>query len=160
LGRIKVDALPADPEVLTFNNQWCGEAMRYSQRIDIGGGLRVNGISAAYYLGTKLNAFDRRGFGNFSESKDIFDMLLIFAGHETIEMEIERRTSPIFKGFLWEKLDKIRSGSKNFSEVAARGFQTDTVLKRHIPEAISRIKKVIDLTSAHKTANTSSGLQT
>lgn len=149
LGRIKVDALPADPEVLTFNNQWCSEAMHYSKRIDIGGGLCVNAISAAYYLGTKLNAFDRRGFGRFADSKDIFDMLLIFAGHESIGTEIEKRTTPVFKAFLWEKLDRIRTGSENFSKVAARGFLTDAVLKTHLPLAVSRMKDVIDFTSAY-----------
>jgi hypothetical protein len=150
LGRIRVDALPGDPEVLTFNNQWCGEAMHYSQRIHIGDDLRVNAISAPYYLGTKLNAFDRRGFGNFSDSKDIFDILLIFAGHEAIEMEIEHRTSRVFKAFLWEKLERIRTGSDNFSRIAAREFKPEAVLKRHLPEAVARIQKVIDLTSEHR----------
>lgn len=150
LGRIRVDALPGDPEVLTFNNQWCGEAMQYSRRIQIGDGLWVNAISAPYYLGTKLNAFDRRGFGNFARSKDIFDILLIFAGHDDIEREITHRTSRVFKTFLWEKLERIRTGSDNFSTVAARGFQTEAVLKRHLPDAISRIQKVIDLTSEHR----------
>jgi hypothetical protein len=150
LGRIKIDAIPGDPEVFTFNNQWCGEAMHYSQRIDIGDGLWVNTISAAYYLGTKLNAFDVRGFGDFSKSKDIFDILLVFAGHETIEAEIEHRTSPVFKAFLSEKLHEIREGSEDFSKVAARGFRTEAVLRRHMPEAVSRIKKAIALTSAKK----------
>jgi len=147
LGRIRIDALPGDPEVLTFNNQWCGEAMRYAQRIHIGDDLRVNAISAPYYLGTKLNAFDRRGFGNFADSKDIFDILLIFAGHDAIETEIECHTSRVFKDFLCEKLNRIRTGSDDFSRVAACAFQTEAVLKRHMPEAVSRMHKVIDLTS-------------
>jgi len=150
LGRIRIDALPGDPEVLTFNNQWCGEAMHYSQRIQIGDDLWVNAISAPYYLGTKLNAFDRRGFGNFSASKDIFDILLIFAGHEAIETEIKHRTSCVFIAFLRDKLERIRTGSDNFHRVAARGFQTEALLKRHLPEAISRIQKVIDLTLEHR----------
>ncbi len=153
LGRIKVDALPADPEVLTFNNQWCAEAMRYAQRIDIGGGLRVNTISAPYYLGTKLNAFDRRGYGRFATSKDIYDLLLIFAGHEAVEGEIEKQTSTVFKAFLWEKLRKLEDESAHFSNIAARGFLHDTVLKRHLPEAVSRIKNVISLCAPKQTSD-------
>jgi predicted nucleotidyltransferase len=140
LGRIKVDALPADPEVFTFNNQWCAEGMKYAERIDIGGGLRVNAISAPYYLGTKLNAFDRRGYGDFATSKDIFDLLLIFAGHRNIEEAIQHRTSPAFKAFLREKLDKLREGSVDFLKIAALGFGSDPVLSRHLPEAVSRMR--------------------
>ncbi len=146
LGRIKIDALPADPDVFTFNNQWCAEAMRYAQRIDIGCGLRVNTISAPYYLGTKLNAFDRRGFGRFSKSKDIYDMLLIFAGHETIEADIEKQTSAGFKTFLWEKLTAIEAGSNHFTEIAALGFDNEAILKNQLPLAVSRIQNVIALT--------------
>jgi hypothetical protein len=143
LGRIRIDVLPADPEVLTFNNQWCGEAMRYAERIDIGDGVRVNTISAAYYLGTKINAFDRRGFGNFSKSKDIYDILLIFAGHRGIEEEIEHRTSAGFKAFLWEKLERIRKDSGDFSGIAACGFETDPALRAYLPEAVVRMRNVI-----------------
>ncbi len=150
LGRIKVEALPADPEVFTFNNQWCAEAMHHAERIDIGEGLCVNTISAPYYLGTKLNAFDRRGFGNFSKSKDVFDMLLIFAGHEGIEEEIVRHTSKVFRTFFWEKMTKIREDSDNFSNVAARGFESEAVLKKYLPLAVSRIHKAIDLTAPKK----------
>ncbi|HMS82457.1 MAG TPA: hypothetical protein PKD12_02255 [Nitrospira sp.] len=149
-GRIRVDALPGDPEVLTFNNQWCREAMQYSHRIHIGDDLHVNVISAPYYLGVKFSAFERRGFGNFSGSKDIFDILLIFAGHETIETEIEHRTSPTFKAFLREKLNGFRIGSEEFSNIAALGFRTDAVLNGYLPKAIVRIQKVIDLTSEHR----------
>jgi len=147
LGRIKVEALPADPKVFTFNNQWCSEAMRFAQRIDLGGGLHVNTISAPYYLGTKLNAFDRRGYGNFSKSKDIFDILLIFAGHEGIASEITKQTSPEFRAFLWAKLDNIRVQSEDFGKVAARGFENVADLKGHLPAAISMIREVIALTA-------------
>lgn len=147
LGRIKIDALPADPDVLTFNNQWCAEAMQYAQRIEIGEGLSVNTISAAYYLGTKLNAFDRRGFGHFSKSKDVFDMLLIFAGHETLEQEVEGQTTLIFRAFLWEKLCKIQKESAGFSQIAARGFEHEPALQQALPKAVSCIKNIIALTA-------------
>lgn len=148
LGRVRVDILPADPEVLTFNNQWCGEAMRYARRIDIGADICVNAISAAYYLGTKLNAFDRRGFGNHSKSKDIFDILLIFAGCETIEEEIRHRTSASFKAFLWEKLERIRQESEDFSKVAARGFESDRALQAYLPDAVVGMRRAIAITGA------------
>jgi len=154
LGRIKVEALPADPEVFTFNNQWCAEAMQYAQWIDIGEGLRVKAISAPYYLGTKLNAFDRRGFGRFSTSKDIFDILLIFAGHEAIVAEIADQTTAVFRDFFCEKLSKIRDGSDNFSMVAARGFESEAVLKSVLPMAVSRMNQAIALTTPRKAKTT------
>jgi len=140
LGRIKVDALPGDPETKTFNNQWCGEGMKYAERIDIGGGLHVNAISAPYYLGTKLNAFDKRGYGKFTISKDIFDILLVFAGHRNIETAIQNRTSPAFKAYLHEKLDWLCQGTEDFSKIAALGFESDRALSRHLPEAVSRMR--------------------
>lgn len=140
LERIKVDALPGDPDTKTFNNQWCGEGMRYAERIDIGGGLRVNAVSAPYYLGTKLNAFDKRGYGKFTISKDIFDLLLVFAGHRNIETAIQNRTSPAFKAYLREKLEWLREGTENFSKIAALGFESDRALSRHLPEAVSRLR--------------------
>lgn len=154
LGRIKVEALPADPEVFTFNNQWCAEAMQYAKWIDIGDGLRVNAISAPYYLGTKLNAFDRRGFGRFSTSKDIFDILLIFAGHEAIVSEIADQTTAVFRAFFCEKLSKIRDESDNFSMVAARGFESEAVLKSVLPMAVSRMNQAIALTTPKKAKTT------
>jgi len=152
LERIVIDAIPADPEVLTFNNQWCAEAMRYAERIDIGEGLMVNAISAPYYLGTKLNAFERRGRGRFEVSKDIYDMLLIFSGRPSIEMEIKKKTSARFKRFLFEELGKIAADSADFANIASRGFRDDPILQRQLPEAIAGIKRVIAFTKQEGTS--------
>jgi hypothetical protein len=118
LEEIRIDVLPADPEVVGFNNQWCREAMSAFLRVDLGRGLGVKITAAPWFLAAKFNAFYRRGEGDYNGSYDIYDMLVLIAGRPGMDQEILASAGPALRGFLARELEKVwqnTNGLRNFS---------------------------------------------
>jgi hypothetical protein len=118
LEDIRIDVLPADPDVLGFNNQWCREAMSRPLRIDLEKNLTVHIIGPSCFLGAKFNAFYRRGEGDYAGSYDLYDMLVLLAGRPGVDQEILESASPALQRFLSRELKKFwkhSNGLKDFS---------------------------------------------
>jgi len=139
------DALPADPDILGFNNKWFREAKDQAQRIDIGKGVVVNVIPALYFLITKLNAFHGRANNDYINSYDIYDMVLIIAGRPEIEREILKLTNPAIKFYLLSELKKLLKETNDLLELAPQYFQGDQLFKQLLPEVSLRIKRIITI---------------
>lgn len=150
INNVRIDILPTDPEVVGFDNRWCAEAQQSAIRVNIGKGLIINVVSGHCFLGLKLCAFLRRGRGNYLNSYDIDDLMLIIGGRAKIEEEVTEQASPELKKFIiaelqniYQKIHKAENGSPG------KAWQTD---KDNRPprqltvEALARIKNIIGKT--------------
>lgn len=143
IDNVTVDVLPADPDILGFNNRWFAEGMPHAQQVDIGKGIIVNIISAPYFLGVKLNAFHMRARDDYVKSSDVYDVVLIIAGRPEIEREILGQASLELKVYLLSELKRLLNESGNLCELGPRYFQGNQAFKRLLPEVVSRIKSII-----------------
>jgi len=143
LDDIRIDILPADPDVVGFNNRWCREAMSAFLRVDLGRNLVIKIIGAPWFLAAKFNAFYRRGEGDYAGSYDIYDMLVLFAGRPELEREIAESAGMDLRVFLAQELDRVWQGTD-----ALRVINLDAALKNgngeQLPNVIrSRMRKII-----------------
>jgi len=88
LGGMKLDLMPAKGEVLGFANRWYETALRTAVSVQLPGGPAIRLVTPACFLGTKLEAFEDRGRGDYLESHDLEDVLTVVDGRPEIVSEI------------------------------------------------------------------------
>jgi len=100
---VLVDVMPTDEAILGFSNSWYLPALQHAQRVIVSDtSLRV--VSAPYFVATKLEAYRRRGDGDFLGSRDIADVIAILDGRK-------------------ELVDELAAGPRDVREFVAREFR-------------------------------------
>jgi len=83
-----LDAMPADPEILGFENQWQRKSLPHAVSVDLPSGRVIRAVPPAYLLATKLEAFAGRGEGDFLGSRDFSDIVALVDGREEIVADV------------------------------------------------------------------------
>lgn len=83
-----LDAMPADPRVLGFENEWLGRSLPYAIHRDLPSGATIRAVSPAYLVATKLEAFLSRGHGDYVGSRDFGDVIALVDGREELIGEL------------------------------------------------------------------------
>ncbi len=86
---VSLDVMPTDPKILGFSNQWFPLAFETATRHRLPSGREIRVATAPCFLGTKLEAFNSRGHGDYHGSKDIEDLLAVIHGRGSIVGESE-----------------------------------------------------------------------
>jgi Nucleotidyl transferase AbiEii toxin, Type IV TA system len=142
LDQIGVDVLNADPDIVRFNNRWGAEAMRWAATRDLDGGLRINVITAPYYLATKVEAFYRRGRNRYWASRDIYDLLLVMRGCTEIEALIREQTSPELRTHLVAEFRKLSVARKCLAGQPSSDKRYVRFFRQLEPEVVDRIQHI------------------
>ena len=87
-----LDLLPLDENILGFSNRWYKPAMEFAQDHQLGPGLRIRVVTAVYFCATKLEAFRRRGKGDYLSSHDLEDLISVVDGR--LELVDEMQVAP------------------------------------------------------------------
>lgn len=88
LGRLKVDFMPDDPNILGFSNRWYAKAIDTANTYRLSDELNINLIAPEMFIATKLEAYLSRGNDDLFSSKDAEDILLIIDGRPELIDEI------------------------------------------------------------------------
>lgn len=88
-GEQLVDVMPVTDDVFGFVNPWYPDAVA-NARTYLLGGMQVQVITAPYFIGTKLEAFNSRGMGDFMTSHDIEDIIAVLDGRPELTEEIRQ----------------------------------------------------------------------
>lgn len=116
-GKIVLDVMPTDKDIIGFSNPWYLPAMRHAQGLDVEG-LTLRVISAPFFLATKVEAFNspgRKGGGDFMASHDLEDIITVLDGRPEVVDEA-RQAPEDLRGFLaktfttWLDLDDFLDG--------------------------------------------------
>lgn len=76
-GRVILDVMPTNPDVLGFGNDWYAPAITHAIEMELPSGKEIRVVSAPYFLITKLEAFDGRGAGDYQMSHDMEDIVAV-----------------------------------------------------------------------------------
>jgi hypothetical protein len=87
-GKLKLDVLALREEVLGYTNIWYEGALNNPVPFTLPGGQTIRLITAPYFLGTKMEAFTRRGNMDFLASHDLEDFVAVIEGRITLLQEI------------------------------------------------------------------------
>jgi len=83
-----LDAMPTDPKILGFGNQWFTSAYEASEWTDLPSGKQIRLLQAPYFLVTKFEAFACRGENDYLMSRDMEDIVTVIDGRPEIVAEI------------------------------------------------------------------------
>jgi hypothetical protein len=83
-----LDAMPADPEILGFDNRWQGASIPHAIERTLHSGAKIRAASPTYLLATGLEAFKGRGDGDFLGSRDFGDIIALVDGREELIDEV------------------------------------------------------------------------
>lgn len=94
-GRLTVDVMPLDENVLGFSNRWYKGAMAEATQHVLKNGLTVRMVTAPYFLGTKFEAFRGRGGGDLLASHDLEDIISVIDGRSELISELAQSDLPL-----------------------------------------------------------------
>lgn len=101
--QIILDVIPTDPNILGFGNIWFKRAFEAAQVVKLSSGKALRLLPAAYFLATKLEAFDHRGGGDFLLSRDMEDVVTVVDGRPEIVEEV-RNSETELKAYLKKRI--------------------------------------------------------
>ena len=83
-----LDVMPTHERILGFGNPWYHPALTSAQTVVLPTGERIRAVTAPYFLATKLEAFARRGHGDYLASVDMEDIITVIDGRPEIVGEM------------------------------------------------------------------------
>ena len=86
---VVLDVMPTDENILGFSNRWYESAVQEANRFQLPNGNEINLVSPAYFIITKLEAFEGRGKGDYMLSHDIEDIIAVLDGRPELLNEIK-----------------------------------------------------------------------
>lgn len=87
-GGLILDAMPSDPSILGFANEWQAAAIPHAIKRELPSGTAIRAVSPPYLLATKLEAFKGRGKRDFLASRDFADIIALIDGREELAGEV------------------------------------------------------------------------
>lgn len=87
-GETILDVMPLDEKIPGFSNRWYKAAMEASVTKTLRGDLEIRMVTAAYFVATKLEAFNGRGGGDLLGSHDLEDVVSVVDGRDTLSTEV------------------------------------------------------------------------
>jgi hypothetical protein len=75
-----LDAMPANPAILGFENRWQALAIPHAIERRLPSRAKIRAAPPTYLLATKIEAFKGRGEGDFPASRDLADIIALVDG--------------------------------------------------------------------------------
>jgi hypothetical protein len=139
-GRVILDVMPTDPEILGFGNEWYEPAMMHAIEVGLPGGKIIRMVSAPYFLITKLEAFEGRGAGDFQMSHDIEDLVAVVDGRPMIVDEVSDSEAALHTA-ITDRFQALLLNSR-FVDAVSGHLPTDEASQARVPLVINRMKQI------------------
>ncbi len=94
-----LDVMPTDEKILGFSNRWYKAAIKNAETHQLADDIIIRSVTAPYFLGTKLEAFQSRGNNDFMMSHDFEDIIAIIDGRVELIDEV-KQTEPDLRLYL------------------------------------------------------------
>jgi hypothetical protein len=101
-----LDVMPTDEKILGFSNRWYKAAIEHAMVYQLTEDICIRTVTAPYFLGTKLEAFQSRGQGDFMMSHDFEDIIAVIDGRIELIDEI-RNADPMLREYLMDAFSKM-----------------------------------------------------
>lgn len=140
-GSLKIDVLALDEQVLGYTNRWYASALESAVPFILPSGTTIRVISAPHFLGTKMEAFRRRGRDDFASSHDLEDFIAVVEGRPSLLGEIAA-TNPELQAYLSAACSGLLAEPR-FMDVLP-GFVVD---QARVPIIVDRLQAIALLPS-------------
>ena len=113
---ITVDVMPLATDILGFSNRWYVDGYKTHDTYELPSGVKIYILSLAYFIATKLEAFNSRGQNDCRVSSDIEDILLVLDGCKRWEESISKADN-VLRDYLRDQFKYLLERS-DFKEAA------------------------------------------
>ncbi len=150
---MKLDVMPTNETVLGFSNRWYEPAMRTAVSVPLREGLEIRLVTPAYFVATKLEAFEDRGRADYMESHDLEDVLSVVDGRPEIVDEIAN-AELLLRGYVAGVFARLIADDGFFN--ALPGIIIDGSPPARLPVVLERLRKIAALSQESWTVPPSS----
>jgi hypothetical protein len=141
-GDLILDAMPADPTILGFENRWQGASVPHAVERVLPSGATIRAAPPAYLLATKIEAFNGRGREDFLGSRDFGDMIALIDGREELPGEVYD-AEPELRDYLASELRRLSTHAR-FREGVSGALRADFANQARAEAVVlPRIKQLI-----------------
>lgn len=140
---LTLDVLPLDEKVLGYTNIWYQSALKEAQQVTLPGGLTIRVITAPFFLGTKMEAFQGRGNRDFLQSHDLEDFVAVIDGRSTILEEIGNAPANL-RAYLSRKAKELLQEPR-FLDVLPGFVSWDQASQQRFPIVHKRLIEIAQL---------------
>lgn len=95
LGKLKVDFMPDDEEILGFTNKWYALGIDTAEIYTVAHDLKIRILTPPLFVATKLEAHLGRGAEDLLMSRDLEDILTLIDGRKELVTEISEANREI-----------------------------------------------------------------
>jgi hypothetical protein len=125
-----LDAMPANPAILGFENRWQGLAIPHAIECLLPSGEKIRAAPPAYLLATKIEAFKGRGEGDFLASRDLTDIVALVDGRTELVGEVVQ-APPELRAYLVDEL-AILVANPRFPEGVSAALRPDAASQARV----------------------------
>ena len=144
IGSLKVDVMPPLESILGFANRWYPMALESAEWFILPSGRAIRVITAAVFIGTKLEAFHGRGGGDFLFSHDLGDIIAVIDGRQILLDECHQCNTAL-QGYLSHQFSKLLQ-IPAFLQALPGHLPPDAASQQRLPELVQIIRGMSRLT--------------
>lgn len=141
-GPLVLDVMPTDEQVLGFGNRWYASAARAAMPFQLTSDCTIRLISPAYFLATKLEAFDGRGGGDYLASHDIEDIVSVIDGRPSLPADVAA-ADPALRQYLAARFQTLLD-IPDFIGAVMGHLPPDAASQARSSLVLQRIRNLID----------------
>lgn len=92
-----LDVMPSEENILGFSNRWSKSSIQHAMLVSLPSKRLIKSISSAYFLATKLEAFQGRGNNDYLSSHDMEDLISVMDGCPIIVNDVKNSDAEVRK---------------------------------------------------------------
>lgn len=134
-----VDLMSTAEGTLGFHNRWYSLAVVSGIKVTLPNEWVIKLVTAPVVLGTKLEAFNGRGKGNYMASNDLEDVVTVVDGRATLVDEVT--PSPLaLRAYLAIEFKQLLD-NRDFRDALPGQLPTDSGSQARVPGLIKKIER-------------------
>jgi predicted nucleotidyltransferase len=110
INNVVVDVMPTDENILGFSNRWYEQAFTTALKFPLDNDYTISIMRPAFFLATKLEAFNNRGKGDGRLSTDFEDIVFVLNNRTALWQELAG-AAPEVREYLRETFSALSSGN-------------------------------------------------
>ncbi|HEX6666307.1 MAG TPA: nucleotidyl transferase AbiEii/AbiGii toxin family protein [Solirubrobacterales bacterium] len=139
---LMLDAMPTDPELLGFSNEWQRRAFPHAAVVKLPSGAQIQAVPPPFLLATKLEAYLGRGEGDLLASRDWADTVALVDGREELVGEVRNAPAEL-TAYLVETLRGLMEGGRIVDGIRAQLLPDAISQARAEDVVVTRLRKIV-----------------
>jgi hypothetical protein len=137
--QMKLDVMPTAEKILGFSSRWYTPALRNAAVISINR-LELRIATVPYFVGMKLEAFRRRGKGDFYSSSDLEDIVTVIDGRPSLVEEIGKSPSTL-RNYIGKEIGRLLDDPE-FVNALPGHLAGDEISQARIPRVLHALNSI------------------